>query len=43
LPIGLQILGAPFEEGKILQAAYNYQQATAWHQRHPAPLLAGKQ
>jgi aspartyl-tRNA(Asn)/glutamyl-tRNA(Gln) amidotransferase subunit A len=35
LPIGLQLLGAPFEEGKILQAAYNYQQATAWHQQHP--------
>lgn len=35
LPIGLQILGAPFEEAKILQFAYNYQEATNWHNQHP--------
>lgn len=36
LPIGLQILGAPFAEAKILQLAYNYQEATNWHNQHPA-------
>lgn len=35
LPIGLQLLGAPFEEKKILQFAYNYQEATDWHLKHP--------
>jgi aspartyl-tRNA(Asn)/glutamyl-tRNA(Gln) amidotransferase subunit A len=35
LPIGLQILGRPFDEAKVLRAAYAYQQATDWHQRRP--------
>jgi aspartyl-tRNA(Asn)/glutamyl-tRNA(Gln) amidotransferase subunit A len=35
LPIGLQILGKPFEEGKILRAAHAFQQATDWHLRRP--------
>ncbi|PIT90262.1 MAG: Asp-tRNA(Asn)/Glu-tRNA(Gln) amidotransferase GatCAB subunit A [Candidatus Komeilibacteria bacterium CG10_big_fil_rev_8_21_14_0_10_41_13] len=30
LPIGLQLLGAPFAEGKILQAGYNYQQSISF-------------
>ena len=36
LPIGLQIAGRPFEEGRVLQAAYAYEQATEWHLRRPA-------
>ena len=35
LPIGLQIGGKPFEEQTILNVAYAYQQATAWHTRKP--------
>lgn len=35
LPIGLQVLGRPFEEGTILKVAYAYEQATEWHKRKP--------
>ncbi|MFI5397333.1 MAG: Asp-tRNA(Asn)/Glu-tRNA(Gln) amidotransferase subunit GatA [Candidatus Binatia bacterium] len=31
LPIGLQIVGRPFEEEKVFQAAHAYEQATEWH------------
>jgi len=33
LPIGLQIVGRPFEEEKVFQAAHAYEQATDWHLR----------
>ncbi len=36
LPIGLQILGKPFDEGTVLKVAYAYEQATEWHKRRPA-------
>ncbi len=36
LPIGLQLLAAPFEEDVLLRAAYAYEQATEWHLRKPA-------
>ena len=35
LPIGLQILGAPFGEPTILKLAYHYQETTDWHKKHP--------
>ena len=35
LPIGLQILAAPFEEEKLLRVARMYEQATDWHTRRP--------
>jgi aspartyl-tRNA(Asn)/glutamyl-tRNA(Gln) amidotransferase subunit A len=35
LPIGLQILGKPFDEEKVLRVAHAFQQATDWHQRRP--------
>jgi aspartyl-tRNA(Asn)/glutamyl-tRNA(Gln) amidotransferase subunit A len=35
LPIGLQILGKPFDEGTILKAAHAYEQATPWRTRRP--------
>ncbi|MDO8603766.1 MAG: Asp-tRNA(Asn)/Glu-tRNA(Gln) amidotransferase subunit GatA [Candidatus Omnitrophota bacterium] len=35
LPIGLQILGKPFDEEMILRIAYNYEQNTDWHKRKP--------
>jgi aspartyl-tRNA(Asn)/glutamyl-tRNA(Gln) amidotransferase subunit A len=38
LPIGLQIMGAPWEEGKVLRAAHTYEEATAWHKRRPTAL-----
>jgi aspartyl-tRNA(Asn)/glutamyl-tRNA(Gln) amidotransferase subunit A len=33
MPIGLQIVGRPFEEEKVLQTAYAYEQATEWHEK----------
>ncbi|MHB1307054.1 MAG: Asp-tRNA(Asn)/Glu-tRNA(Gln) amidotransferase subunit GatA [Limisphaerales bacterium] len=39
LPIGLQLLGRPFDEGTLLRLAHAYEQSTDWHrQRSP---LAG--
>jgi aspartyl-tRNA(Asn)/glutamyl-tRNA(Gln) amidotransferase subunit A len=35
LPVGLQILGAPFEEEKILRAARMYERETDWHEKRP--------
>ncbi|MFO7767161.1 MAG: Asp-tRNA(Asn)/Glu-tRNA(Gln) amidotransferase subunit GatA [Pelovirga sp.] len=35
MPIGLQLIGKPFGEGDILQAAWAFEQATDWHQRQP--------
>ncbi len=35
LPIGLQILGKPFDEETILRIAYNYEQSTDWHRIKP--------
>jgi aspartyl-tRNA(Asn)/glutamyl-tRNA(Gln) amidotransferase subunit A len=35
LPIGLQFLGKPFDEGTILRAAHAYEQATPWRTRRP--------
>jgi aspartyl-tRNA(Asn)/glutamyl-tRNA(Gln) amidotransferase subunit A len=39
LPIGLQIVGRPFEEGVVLRTGHAYEQATAWHQRRPKALV----
>ncbi|MDI1320266.1 MAG: amidase family protein, partial [bacterium] len=36
LPIGLQIIGQPFQEGALLAIARAYEQAHAWHTKHPA-------
>jgi aspartyl-tRNA(Asn)/glutamyl-tRNA(Gln) amidotransferase subunit A len=38
LPVGLQIVGRPFEEATILRVAHAFQQATAFHDARP-PLL----
>jgi aspartyl-tRNA(Asn)/glutamyl-tRNA(Gln) amidotransferase subunit A len=35
LPVGLQIIGNYFEEGKLLNVAHQYQKATDWHRRMP--------
>ncbi len=35
LPIGLQLMGPQWEEGRILSVAHAYEQATDWHTRKP--------
>ena len=35
LPVGMQLLGRPFEEARLLQIAHAYEQATAWHEERP--------
>ncbi|MDX2478502.1 MAG: Asp-tRNA(Asn)/Glu-tRNA(Gln) amidotransferase subunit GatA [Gammaproteobacteria bacterium] len=35
LPVGLQLIGQYFDESKLLNAAYQYQQVTDWHMRCP--------
>ncbi len=41
LPIGLQILAAPFDEEKLLRVARMHERATDWHTRRPATARAG--
>jgi aspartyl-tRNA(Asn)/glutamyl-tRNA(Gln) amidotransferase subunit A len=36
LPLGLQLVGQPWADRVLLQAAAAYERATAWHERHPA-------
>ena len=36
LPIGLQVIGRPFEEAGVLAIAHAYEQAHDWHTKHPA-------
>jgi aspartyl-tRNA(Asn)/glutamyl-tRNA(Gln) amidotransferase subunit A len=35
LPIGMQIMGKPFNEGTLMRIAFAYEQATDWHKRKP--------
>lgn len=35
LPIGLQIIGKPFDEGQILRTAYTFEQNTDYHLKKP--------
>jgi aspartyl-tRNA(Asn)/glutamyl-tRNA(Gln) amidotransferase subunit A len=35
LPISVQLIGKPFDEETLLQAAYAYEQATVWHTQKP--------
>ena len=35
MPIGLQIIGNYFDEGRMLATAHHYQQVTDWHTRRP--------
>lgn len=36
LPIGLQLIGQPFQEASLLAIARAYEQGHAWHTKHPA-------
>jgi len=35
LPVGVQLIGAHFDEALILNAAHQFQQQTNWHQKEP--------
>ena len=35
LPVGLQLIGNYFDEGRLLNAAHRFQQVTDWHRRIP--------
>ena len=35
LPIGMQIIGRPFEEAAVLRLGHAFEQATDWHRRRP--------
>ncbi len=35
LPVGVQVLAKPFDEGSLFRVAYAYEQATDWHKAHP--------
>ncbi|OGT91748.1 MAG: aspartyl/glutamyl-tRNA amidotransferase subunit A [Gammaproteobacteria bacterium RIFOXYD12_FULL_61_37] len=38
LPVGLQLIGNYFDEGRLLSAAHRFQQATDWHLAAPADI-----
>jgi len=38
LPVGLQLIGNYFAEGRLLNAAHKFQQATDWHLKTPADI-----
>jgi aspartyl-tRNA(Asn)/glutamyl-tRNA(Gln) amidotransferase subunit A len=35
LPIGLQVIGRPFDEATVLRVGHAYERATDWHHRRP--------
>jgi aspartyl-tRNA(Asn)/glutamyl-tRNA(Gln) amidotransferase subunit A len=42
LPLGMQVLGRPFDDATVLRVGHAYEQATGWHHQHPQ-LLVGAQ
>jgi aspartyl-tRNA(Asn)/glutamyl-tRNA(Gln) amidotransferase subunit A len=41
LPLGVQLIGRPRDDARVLKAGHAFQRATDWHQHHPT-LEAGK-
>lgn len=41
LPVGMQLIGPAFSDAKLLRAAHQYQQATAYHRQRPALAVEG--
>jgi len=39
LPVGLQLIGNYFEEGRLLNIAHKYQQVTDWHTKAPVAFV----
>lgn len=39
LPIGLQLQGPAFSEGRLLQATHAFQLQTSWHEKNPEPIF----
>jgi aspartyl-tRNA(Asn)/glutamyl-tRNA(Gln) amidotransferase subunit A len=37
LPVSIQIVGRPFDDGTVLRIARTYERATPWHTRRPDP------
>lgn len=35
LPVGLQLIGRPFDEGTLLRTAYTFEQNTDYHKQYP--------
>jgi len=36
LPVGLQLISKPFQEGELLKIAHAYEQSTEWHKARPS-------
>jgi aspartyl-tRNA(Asn)/glutamyl-tRNA(Gln) amidotransferase subunit A len=41
LPVGLQLVGRPFDEAMILRVGHAYEAATRWHERRPPDPVVG--
>lgn len=42
LPMGMQIIGAYFDEAKVLNVAHQFQQHTDWHKQKPGPIASNE-